>query len=184
MVIYDGNSLSDSGYQAAATALLSGSWTSMIAAVGAQSTVQMLTRAAQFVDAYYNPLRVKNVVVAWEVTNDLYGGASADDAYNRIVQYCQERRAAGPQVVVVPALPRSNPGTPIDFETKRQDVNTRLRNNWPSFADAFADVAADPRIGDAGDETDTEYYVDRVHLTTTGKTAVAEIVAAAINGLP
>ena len=47
----------------------------------------------------------------------------------------------------------------------------------------IADVAADTRIGDDGDEDDATYYVDGVHLNDTGYGIVAQIVADAINTL-
>lgn len=55
-----------------------------------------------------------------------------------------------------------------------------------TFADALADVAADTRIGDAGDELNTTYYhlTDRVHLNNAGYAVVAPIVKAAIDSIP
>jgi hypothetical protein len=43
------------------------------------------------------------------------------------------------------------------------------------------DVAADARIGDAGDSDDPAYYApDRVHLTPTGLAIVADLVQPAL----
>lgn len=122
----------------------------------------------------------RNVITVFEVTNALYFGATATTAYNDLVTYCQAAQRRGFKVVVLTVLPRSDAGTPGSFETDRQTVNTNLRANWTTFADALADVAADSRIGDAGDETNTTYYADRVHPTTTGGGIIAQIVYDAI----
>jgi hypothetical protein len=149
-----------------------------------QTTTQMSADAARQIDGYtIGALRPKKVCVAWEITNELYAGLSAETAYANFISYCTARRAVGWKVVALTVLPRSNDGTPGDFESKRQAVNSSLRQNWADFADALADVAADARIGDAGDELDTAYYPDRVHLNAAGYAIVAGIVHEAIDGI-
>jgi hypothetical protein len=74
-------------------------------------------------------------------------------------------------------LPRSDTAAPADFEAKRAAFNADLRQNWASHFAALVDVAADPRIGDAGDELDPAYYdADRVHLKAAGLAIVADLV--------
>ena len=74
-------------------------------------------------------------------------------------------------------LPRSDTAAPADFEAKRTAFNADLRQTWASHFAALVDVAADPRIGDAGDELDPTYYdADRVHLKATGLAIVADLV--------
>jgi len=149
--------------------------------VGGQITTQMTADAPTEIDVLFDRRRSKNIVVAWEVSNDLFFGASAATAYANYVAYCNARRAAGFTVVAVTVLPRSGVGTPGSFEADRGTVNTSIRSNWHSFAHALADVAADSRIGDAGDENDATYYkADLVHLTNVGAGVVAQIVADAI----
>lgn len=149
--------------------------------VGGQSTPQMTADAPTQIDVLFDRHRAKNIVVAWEGSNDIFFGNSAAGAYSNLVAYCNARRAAGFSVIVVTVLPRSGTATPGSFEADRQTLNTLIRDNWRSFAAGLADVAADGRIGDAGDENDTVYYkADLVHLTNRGAGVVAQIVADAI----
>ncbi len=123
---------------------------------------------------------LNNIVVCWGGTNDLYFEASAETVYGRIVNYCQARRNAGFKAVVATILPRSNAGTPAGFNAARLTLNTSIRDNWATFADALADLAANATIGDAGDEQNIIYYTDLVHMTNAGYAIVAGIVKDAI----
>jgi lysophospholipase L1-like esterase len=140
--------------------------------VSGQTTEQMNADAAREVDAKIDPTLGPNVLVVWEGTNDLYFGATADEAYEHLARYCRERRAAGWKVVLLTILPRGGPGTPADFEQRRQAVNARLRLNWPEFADGLADVAADPALG----SLNAVYYLDGVHINNVGHIVVARYV--------
>lgn len=150
------------------------------------ATMQMiLDRAAATVD----PLLVTegmNVVVLRAGTNDLFFSAGAtppEDVHADIVAYCNGRRAAGWKIVVTTITPRSDASTPANFETSRQTLNTLIRNNWTTYADALADIAADPLLGDAGDETNKQYYTDLVHHTDNGYRVSADIVRRALGRL-
>jgi lysophospholipase L1-like esterase len=149
--------------------------------VAGQTTPQMSTDAATEVDTLLSRDGL-NICVAWELTNDLVvNQPSASVAYDNFVAYCQGRRAAGYKVVAVTGTPRSASGTPADFDTKRLAANALIRANWATFADALADVGADSRIGDTGDELDATYYnPDVVHLNNAGYGVVAAIVKDAI----
>jgi lysophospholipase L1-like esterase len=125
-----------------------------------------------------------HVCVCFGGTNDRYNGTAIATVQNRFQTYCESRQASGWKVVAVTMLPRSDAGTPAGFETDRQTFNTWLRANYTNFADALADVAADTRIGDSGDELDSTYYsADQVHPKTAGYTVIAEIVGAAVLSL-
>jgi lysophospholipase L1-like esterase len=145
--------------------------------VGGQTTPDMAADYDSQVVALYNAGKQNNIYVCWEGINHLYYNATTTQAYEAIRDLCLRARMTGFYVVVGTLTPRSNSGTPADFETKRQEVNTLLRSNWRTFAGELADFAADARIGDAGDELDTTYYTsDKVHLNTTGYGVVAAIV--------
>lgn len=128
----------------------------------------------------------RKILVAFGGSNDIsIGAASAATLISRIQSYCATARAAGYLIILCTILPRSNASTPGTFEADRQTVNTWIRANYATVADGLADLAADTRIGDAGDELDTTYYqVDKVHPTATGAAVIAEIVQGAIAGLP
>jgi len=192
IVCCDGNSLTygtgasdpaTESYPAQLAALQPG-WTVKNFGAPSNTTAQRATAAPTEIDTYYGDGRPKNVAVLWEITNDLYFGGVVADAITRYVSWCQGRQAAGYSVVAATVLPRSDAGTPGSFEADRQTANTYIRANWASFADALADVAADTRIGDAGDELDTTYYnADKVHLNATGYGVVAGIIQTAVLSL-
>lgn len=136
------------------------------------------------VDATYDARKGTMVLVIWAGTNDIYFGATGAATHTLLAAYCAARRAVGFKVVVLTALSRSNAGTPAGFNTDRGILNTAIRANWSTYADALADVAADSRIGDNGDELDTTYFdADKVHMNATGYGVIAGIVKTAIDSL-
>lgn len=161
--------------------------------VGGQTTGAMIADGVAQVDALFNstPNAYRDqIVVCWEGTNDLWLGSGSggvdtpQDAYDNLSDYCLARRTAGFKVVVGTILPRQNTGTPSDFETKRRELNEMLRTGWPDFADALADVAAHPALGQVDSPLDTTYYnADKVHLTNTGYGAAARIFVDAIRSV-
>jgi hypothetical protein len=115
-IVFDGNSLTaglgaspGNSYPEQAMRLLPRSYTWHNLGVSAQTTVQMAADAADQVDALVDP-SARNVLVVWEATNDLFFGAGPEAAYGHLVSYCQDRRRAGYQVIVLTLLPRSEPG--------------------------------------------------------------------------
>jgi lysophospholipase L1-like esterase len=153
--------------------------------VGGQGVADMLGDAAEQVDTKYDARRGRNVVVLWGGTNDMaLRLRSPQQVLELTRQYCEERRDQGFLMVVTTTLPRSGRIDPDDFEGRRQDLNALLRAQWRDFADALVDVAADPRLGDPGDEMDRRYFdADRVHLNDTGLGEIAKLVYPALKGL-
>ena len=191
LVVFDGCSLVlDSGLPAAdmmpdqTMSLLPPDLEMVNLGVPGQTTGMMTADAAAEVDPLYSAGRDHNVLVVWEGTNDLAYGTtrplSAAQAYRHLAEYCRARRKAGYEVVILTVLPREGSAS---FNAARSDLNERLRAGWRDFADALADVAADPTIGPDGAELDTTYYRDTVHLTAEGYRIVAGIVAGEVNGL-
>jgi lysophospholipase L1-like esterase len=152
--------------------------------VPGQSTQMMAADAAQEVDPLAARAHGPAVLVVWEGTNDLSYGTDppydAPQAYRHLAAYCRARQKAGYEVVLLTVLPREGSAA---FSAARNALNARLRDGWPRFADALADVAADPAIGPSGTEFDERYYRDTVHLTATGYGIVAEHVARAVKSL-
>ena len=148
------------------------------------SQISSLTSRASATDAYYKSTNSKNLIVVWAGTNDIVlGGVSGTTAYNSLVTYCQARQATGWKVIVLTMLPRQENTIPT-FEAQKVAFNNLVVANWATFADGLANVAADSRIGDAGDDADTTYYnVDRIHLNDAGYAVVAGIVKDAIVAL-
>lgn len=148
-----------------------------IVAQGGVSLAYINEVAAGWLDPVYDATAALNVNLIWAGTNDLAGGVAAATVYGRLETYCNARRAAGwDKVIVFTALPRSAEGDDAGHEALRAAFNALVRANYASIADGMVDVAADERIGGAGDELDTTYYnADRVHLNTTGQAVIAEL---------
>jgi lysophospholipase L1-like esterase len=124
------------------------------------------------------------VAVLWEGTNTLWFGGSAATAIADYAAWCAQVRAQGYKVVAVTVLPRTQAGVPPTFEADRQTVNSSIRANWASYADALADVGADALIGQPLASDNTTYYnADKVHMNATGYGVVASIVASAVSSL-
>ena len=139
--------------------------------------------AEAYVDSQLSLTR-PNILVAWEVGNDLFFNGNATDAYNRIVTYCNTRRAAGWKVVVGTPLFRQYLAGPTpagdtwsQYNTKIANICSLMRTNWSTFADAIADMNAAPELDDPLDGT---YFVDGVHPSGAGRAVVAQIVSNAI----
>ncbi len=174
----------DQSYPGQLSVLLAGSSILHDSGIPAQTTQNMQAGIVAQAIAYYHPKVSLNVGVAWEGTNDLYFGATAAAAYAHLVTYCQSLRTIGFKAIILTILPRSDAGTPVNFETSRQSVNANLVANWATFADAIYDCASDARIGNAGDENNLTYYLnDHVHLNATGYAIIATGVQAAISEL-
>lgn len=137
-----------------------------------------------------------NVLIAWEITNDLAStdlsgtttAAAASAAYSRIAAYYSNRKAAHPtlKVIAVTCAPRNshfflgggaNPSmSPALFETMRLLVNTAIRNNWTDYADAVADIGGDAALG--------AWFTDRVGnvLITNGGSGYSSNFAVSFSG--
>lgn len=161
--------------------------------VSSQTTADMIADAAGQVDPLYSSSNAGNWCVMWEGTNDIFFDASSATAYANIVDYCEDRRAAGYKVAVGTIMPRGNwPGASTipgdaaakeaEFEVRRAAVNADIRANWSSFADAIVDIAADDRFDDYNDTT--YFAADKVHLNDTGYGVVAALVQSALEADP
>ena len=151
--------------------------------ISAQETQDMIDDAAAQVDPLFNG-SVKNILVAWEVGNDIYYNGSVANSITRFWQYCDARRAAGFIVVVVNCPPRDNStpagDNPTQYNIKLSQANAALAAEYKSHASALVDLAADSRF--VGYNL-TYYDADKIHYTDAGYAAVAELVAAKIKSL-
>lgn len=121
----------------------------------------------------------KKVFVVWELTNDLYNSNNVDTAYNNIVSYCNQVRAvlgSDVKILVGTCLPRKF----LD-PAKRQELNTRIRNNYILFADDIIDVGGDAVVGvdsygvaGVGEKNTTYYGADETHMTIAGYNYVSD----------
>lgn len=150
----------------------------------------LVSQAPKTVDPFYSPARSKNIVVMWEGQSDLYQGVDVEAAYTSLVNFSKARKAFGWKVVILTLPPRALDNLDVvparaHYEADRQTINTRLRANWSGYADALADVAANPEIGPAETlQNGDVYHVEDIRgpdtMTIKGKGIVAKIVAVTI----
>lgn len=159
--------------------------------MGGWTTFSLIDNAAA-VDALYSPDPDRtNVLVAWEITNDLVGNQPAGDVTARMQAYCRDRQKVGWTVLCLTCLPRSwsapitHTVTVEEFAARRAAVNATLRATANSFCNALIDVGgADCVLGPDVAALNTAYYDDGTHITTAGSAIVARMVADAIYSLP
>ncbi len=149
--------------------------------VGGQTLVSMEADAATDIDPLISGTAT-NVLLAFGGTNDLLNTA-VGTVQTRLSTYCANRRAAGWKVLVGTILPRSDASV-VDhtaWEAARITLNTWIRANYATWADGLMDFAADPRIGDDGDESSVLYYDGSlVHPNELGYRVIAGIAQSAI----
>lgn len=154
--------------------------------VSGQTTQQMTADAVAQIDTLYNAGYSKNILIAFEMTNDMqFNGVAV--TYSDYVAYCQARQAAGWTVVATQMMTRTSAGNTDGVSQEQYDLNTdsinvQVRDNWATFADAFveappetfvyrADYASDALYAAAmlALRTDlTYFYTDMLHLSDVG----------------
>ncbi len=186
LVIFDGNSLTyglgatpGHTYPEDVAAELGPGHDYLNVGVGGQTTREMLADAATEVDAKHPA-----IVVAWEIGNALYywqrspdRGQDPETAWGDFVTYCNARRSAGAKVVVLTVTPRTIDYADPPWTAAVESINGRMRQDWRSFADGLADVAAEPGLQDPA------RFPDGVHLNDQEYAIVAGVVATTIRGL-
>lgn len=180
LMAMDGNSLI-AGYGIAASgslpaqmkALLGGGWTIQSFGVSAQTTRDMLADVVTQIHPLFKASRIRNILLPWELTNDLFFGASPENALSAYKSYCSMGMEAGAQVIAMPVLPRGEIATPPGFEAARLVVNEELLNpdNIGVYWHGVCDFTGDSRLSDFNNTT---YFLDKTHLTAAGYAVVAE----------
>lgn len=144
-------------------------------AVGGSTIAGAVSRSV-ITDSCFDSRVSDNWLTAMLGHNDLAGGATVGNTYSALVAFCQARRATGWKVGVCTVLP----STKVGFNPNRSALNLLILANWPTFADALIDTAADPLIGPDAAASDPTYYLDGTHLTAAGQTRYATVVTAAL----
>lgn len=125
----------------------------------------------------------KNVMVIWLGTNDLWADSSAGAlALSRLKTRCQQARAAGFKVIVIPMMPRADSGQ-TTYEIARVAFNSAVEND-PSFYDARVSVADIPALfAPSAQENTTYFYADKIHLSSFGYRTIAGAVIPLISAI-
>jgi hypothetical protein len=151
-------------------------------AVGGQTTPQMNVDAAQQIDAIYDGNK-NCVLIAWEIGNDLYFGATVEMACANFKKYCSDRRSIGWRVVAITVADRLHlSGTPggdtgVQYTAKVLAANDWLRNNWRNFADALVDSRKVPALTNASNPS---FFPDGIHPTGAALTGLVEQIKPAL----
>lgn len=152
--------------------------------IPSQTTTQMITGCpGQELSLARQGLASADIAVMLEVGNDviLPPFVNSTTGYANVVANCGQLRAAGFKVVVCTCFARLGTGSSGATTTTITAINTLIRTNWATFADAIADLAANANLSDS---TNTTYFqADNVHLTTAGYGVVAGLVQTALSGL-
>jgi lysophospholipase L1-like esterase len=155
--------------------------------VGPASTnAAALAKVTPNLQRIYNSSLRNFVVVLSSGANDIVSGRTPGQILGDIASFFQQAAAFGPNVkrVVCTIIPNGAfLPVPSVSDTERQTVNTMIRAQWPSFADALCDHAANPIMGDGVDLTDTTLFSDTIHCTALGYSYLAIQRAGVINTL-
>lgn len=138
-------------------------------AVTGSGTAAMIARAAANVDTQIHP-GATNTIVVWCGVNDALG-LTAQQIYDNLHAYCEARRAAGwNRVIVCGEIDAVTAG----WNAKYQALNVLLAADH-HFADGYAALGDNVNLQD---HTDVVYFNgDGVHLTAAGYAEVAAVVA-------
>lgn len=131
-------------------------------AIGGQTVDMCAADAATEIDPLIIPGAL-NVVITRFGTNNFYfssGIESVTSVLGKVEAYHVARVAAGWDAVILSTItPRTQAGTPSNFETKRLDFNTQLRAYCAANSTAvLADIGGDSRIGQSNQSDDLRYY--------------------------
>lgn len=130
-------------------------------AVGGQTTATMITNFSSVVAPYLKP---NDVVIVWEIVNDIATPLTAQAAYNNIVTYCNLALNMGAKVAVCSTITSDGVN-----EATKVACDALIRSNWTSFAHALIDFRTVPHFQVPADAADTTYYnTDGTHLTNAG----------------
>lgn len=148
------------------------------------TTPQCTARFIQHVHPLFNPLARKNVVIFWEIINDINGGAAdGATAVAHLLDYRSLVTSLGWELIILPAIPNDD-GEP--FDTRKAFVNDYLIAH-PELSDYPM-----PRIDlapELQDPTNATYFVTPgegtggKHLIDAGFAVVAQVVADVIGAI-
>lgn len=142
-------------------------------AVGGQSTTGMINRGPAFADVHLTGGGEK-ILIAWEMSNAIFSGKTAQAAYNDFATYCNNRKTAGwKNIISVSCLARNrNTGSAmgtLDF-TKNPIIdaaNALLYQNWRSFSSQLLDVRRISELNPLpNQQLQIEFIPDQVHPNT------------------
>ena len=144
-------------------------------AVSGQTLTDMSSDAVQQIDTQL-VRGVTNILLVWEIRNELLKNGDVSAAFQKLLDYCRPRRAAGwDRLHVLTCLGATQTpswGTAADYSAKLGQVNALLKANPSAFCDRLIPLD-DPRL-----QTVSPSYFgsDNIHLLDAGYDLAADSV--------
>ncbi|HLO58257.1 MAG TPA: LamG-like jellyroll fold domain-containing protein [Bacteroidales bacterium] len=171
-IVFDGDSQTSSGTwpQKIIELLQSQGYTSVRYAnfaVSGQTTFQMVSDVTSQVVPRYSSGYDENLVLYYIGYNDTWAGSNVDvtDLYNNLVKYYTTLKSAGFKVLMI-NLPDGINRSGIS------EINSMFASKNTALADVFVNCREPGGVFE--DYTNTTWYRDNVHLSTTGLNYLAE----------
>jgi lysophospholipase L1-like esterase len=112
-------------------------------------------------------------------------GISTSTYLSQLAAWGDARRTAGWKVIMCTELPAYTGSQATSYSAWRSTVNATIKTWIGVHCNAVCDLAADPNIGQDGDQANTTYFVpDNLHPNTAGSTIMSTIMMAALGTLP
>lgn len=186
LVVFSGSSTTDGtgttlnrGYPQVAASKLSPRARVAVAGLGGETSANANAHYPTYIAPMFNPANRRNILSIQLISNDLSSGLTGLQCYNNLVDYCTTARATGWKIVVSTTLCRSSISV-----SEWNDVNSRVRAGWTSFADGLADIASDAVLGSSTAWSNPVVAAgDGVHYNTYGHSLMEPYFTAAINPL-
>lgn len=187
-VICDGNSLTagtgGTPYPTALKALLSADLYEIFNfGVAGQTWAVMSADYSTQIATLFDSRRPQNILVAWEGTNTIIGGATVAQTQAAAQAYCTAGQVTGFKVILGTTIAAGTGVMTAGQETIRTTSNTWENTNFRTFACAVAGFAANAAFDTQADAAaGPNYDADHLHLTTTGYGVIASIASPVISG--
>lgn len=140
-----------------------------------KTTRQLTTDFPTVVAPYF---KSGDILMHWELTNDLNSGQTPAQCLANEIAYCQQAKAMGMKVYILTCIPR-NPTFISD--ANRLTLNSLILADT-SFCDGVVDVCTLPEFNEFSDYLNTTYYnADGTHLTTAGYNLIGQKILDSVN---
>lgn len=151
-----------------------------VAAKGGLATPQLTTLLARDVYPLYDERRKLTIYLCWEAINDMNSGSTPAVAWaNTVIQY-EAARANMPRALLI--VPTIQPSSEVS-DAHRVAYNALVYANWASCADVLWDIAADPVVGQAGQNVAPNYDSGGTHLADAGAVIFGKSLAKVLNAV-
>ena len=144
--------------------------------VGGQNIDEMSSDAAAQIDTSISSNK-RNILIVWEITNQLALTKNPRTVINKLWSYCDARKSAGWTVIVLTSLPRnSDLGSSYTLSTYNSDLltaNGYVMSEYSAHAKAYIDVRSEPCLSNYSNSC---FANDGVHLSNSGYLAIANLI--------